>query len=311
MLAHFIRKTTERILSIPLETFDGKHTLIAGKSGSGKSFLGKILFCELTKKGIPVILFDEQNEASDLVKILGIEKVSIIDPYDLKLPLLQCPPNCDYERYYGLIKSIFGECFYMKDGSLNLMDELKDYMARKGNKYPTVSDFYNLIKSWRTNPTSRERGFIETLYNRFRSLVNGPFDGREGHRVENFEEDSSIIQTGMITDPYGRIFYVNQFLTWFRFYRMNNPRSGPSIVLILEESHRYFFQKAKDRADLSEPMMYQTVRECRKAGISLVFIDQNPHQLPSQIHANISNWFAFNLPDSRDVKTMCFSMGLE
>jgi hypothetical protein len=311
-VGYFIEKGKRgRPFYIPLAAFDGKHTLIAGKTGSGKTYLGKILFYELTKKGIPVILFDEQNEAADLVKILGVEKVSIINPFDLKLPLLMCPPNCDYESYYGLVKSIFRECFYMKDGSLNLMDELRDYLARKGNKYPSVADFFNLIKSWRTNPMSRERGFIETLYNRFRSHVGGPFDGREGHRIEKLEEDSSIIQTGLITDSYDRNFYMNQFLTWFRFYRMNNPSTGPSVVLILEESHRYFFKKNNERADLSEPMMYQMVRECRKAGISLVLIDQNPDKLPSQVLANISNWFAFSLPDSRDVKTMCHSMGIE
>jgi hypothetical protein len=306
-----LKRNQDKKFIIPCADFRGKHSLIGGISGSGKTTNVKVIFSGLTEKGISVILMDEQNEAADLVKVLGIDKVSIINPYDLKIPLFQYPPGCDQRRFYGRVSNIFREAYFVRDRSQNQMEELKDYLASKGNKYPTVLEFFNLIKKWKTDPMSRKRESIETLDNRVRTLVGGPFDGRECHRLENMTKGSCIFLTGMITDTNFRTFCVNYLMAWWRTFRESNPHEIRPTVVILEEAHRYFYPKAGDRADLSEPFMIQNVRECRKNGITLILIDQNPHRLPPQVLANISNWFAFCLPDSRDAKAMGYAMGLK
>jgi hypothetical protein len=296
---------------LPLETFDERHTLIAGITGCGKSFLVKLLFCVLTMSGIPCILFDIEDEHSDLLKVLGPEKVWIFDPNNLKMPFTQPIPNCDFEKLWGMFKNVLRECMYCRDGSLNSLDELRAYLNERGNRFPTARDFYNLIRKWKTSPASREFGFLETLENRFRLFLGTPFDGRESCSLEKIPKKSMIIRIGKIKDDMLLKPFVNFFLSLLMLYREYNPWKGPTTPIFLEESHRYFYRKIEDRADLSEPILFQIARQCRKRGYSLIFVDHCPHLLFPQIFANISNFFIFSLPDYRDVQAVGFPMGLD
>lgn len=304
-------------LMIPLVSFM-LHSLIAGIIGIGKSFLIKLIVTQLIAKGITVIIFDSENDFKDLLGVVRPEKILIFDAHTDRDNFLEPPPGVSPKEWLAKLTNIFREMF-LRDGSINLLREflIKIYIVRGifngGDDYPTILDLVNLLENTQFKPGSRFSGYLESLTNRFKGLLENlseTFTCKKGYDLTKEQEGKIIIyRTGNLSDDI-RNFYINLKMLKEATYREKLPPQGLKTVFVLDEAHKLYNEKLAQRYDLGEPMIFSSSRTFRKRGIGCIYADQVPSELPSVLSGNVSNHIVFRLVNGKCIWRVSQSINL-
>jgi hypothetical protein len=307
-------------LSVPVESF-AEHTLVCGHSGSGKSFLIRLIVPQLIKKGISVVIFDSENEYKVLLKLLKPEDVYIIDPQNDRDNFLEPPPGCPPGEWLAKLKNLFREVFYLRDGSINLLDVLLHNLYTNmgifsgGRHYPVLADINGLLDRTQFRPGTRFYGYHESLSNRFKSLQDSLGETlacRKGYALFKEGEERVrlvIYRTGSLSDD-TKNFYINLKMMKEATYREKLAAQGLKTVFVIEEAHKLYNEKISKRYDLGESMLFSSSRTFRKRGIGCIYSDQVPSELPNALSGNVNNHFIFRLVNGKCIWRMSQAINL-
>jgi len=304
-------------LTIPVASFS-EHTLVCGHSGSGKSYLIRLLLVQFVRRGIPVWVFDLEGEYEFLMKYPGGKDMLILTPEnDRDNPL--CPPEgVGREEWLAETKRLYRESFYFRDSSINLLDRIiRNLYSRKdsgaGSKnFPTIGELLRTLERLEFKPGTRHAGYLESLLNRFSALNDslGPVvKCRSGYGIRELARSPVIFRTAGLSDDM-RNFYINLKLLRLAKALESGGWGGLRIVVVIEEAHRLYNRKLAARYDLGEPMLFGNSRTFRKRGIGMIYSDQVPSQLPPALSGNINNFFVLRLVSGRCISRMASAMNL-
>ena len=294
-----------------------EHVGIFGHTGTGKTFLAKHVVRDLAQQGCTLWLMDVEDEYGDLVSILGKDRVVAITPDQLRLNFFQPPgPWVAPASWLEEVNLLFRGATFLRDGSLNLfrtqMLKLFDASgATKGTQdYPCLTEATARFAGMGFGPNSRNRGFVDSLLNRFNMLLD-TFPGTAGVAVSDMMTrlaGRNVIFRMHQLKGIPMQFLVGYLLAWLMRYR-DGVAPQPIHVALIEEAHLQ--ASAKERMDIGENILSRCFRLARKRGIALILCDQIPSELPPAIVGNLGCRVVMRLANPRDIWALQTSMGLD
>ncbi|MGD2084568.1 MAG: ATP-binding protein [Candidatus Aminicenantes bacterium] len=304
-------------LLIPVESF-ALHVLIAGISGSGKSFLIKLILPQLIEKGITVKIFDSENEYKSLLNVVEPGRIYIIDAKNDRDNFLEPPPGVSPSEWISKLLNLLREVFYLRDGTINLLRNLlNDLLNSRGiyngnDNYPTIHDLVNMLDNIQFKPGSRYSGYHESLTNRFKGLQENLGDTlacKKGFDLTNEPGKIIVYRTASLSDDI-RNFYINLKMLKEAMYREKLPPQGLRTIFLIEEAHKLYNERIARRNDLGEPMIFSSSRTFRKRGIGCVYSDQVPSVLPAALSANVNSHIVLKLVHGKCIWRISQAIGL-
>lgn len=201
---------------------------IMGGSGSGKScFAG--LICEYCMRIMMSVLFlDFADEYGWLTHVFGPDRLLVIRARFFPLGLFVNPigSRLDPVSWLSKITDVLGYAMYLKDGSINLLNEVVGTMYRErgvldgSGDYPVATDVFGKLVTLKYSAGSRHSGFLETLVNRvFRILQSFPGMNAKGSLIPEQVTGKSLIIRMSDLSAYELDVFTNVFLAWLLCFK--------------------------------------------------------------------------------------------
>jgi DNA helicase HerA-like ATPase len=285
-----------------IDTYDLQGiTLIVGKKGSGKSHVSKIILSDLIDKGCRVIIFDINNEYTDLkykpaknatnspIKSKFFDNIITLTPgRNLKFSL----------EYVGLdvIYDVLTIPLRLPDASAISFRNIWAYLEKK--KYLRVNEFFKAINS-ENNPHVRE-----ALYRRIKQITENNLITDEPAENVNLSELLNKIDKGgaivinlKASTQIDKTIMVQTILS--KIQEMLEKGAEP-LWIIAEEAHLY----------LTKTYWEDIVTRMRHLGAYQIYITNNPQSLPEVITRQTDNIFLFRLLDKQEISNIAPATGL-
>lgn len=299
-------RETDRILFVPGASF-GRHSLVSGVTGCGKSTLVKSTIPQFVAQKIYPWIFDQENEYKVLLRTMDPEDIYVFDIGTDRDNFLQPPPGVTPNEWIAKLKNLFREAFFLRDGSINLFDTIiRNLYANRGvfdgsENYPTILDVVNFLKTIEFKPGTRFFGFQESLLNRCSGIQQDLGDCqkcRTGYSLPALLKKCVIYRTIGLSDDM-RNFYIYLKMMKTLAYKEKLPPAGLKTLFVIDEAHKLYNKEIAGRHDLGEPMIFSNARTFAKRGIGCIYLDQVPSELPPALFANINNHFLMRLVNGK------------
>jgi DNA helicase HerA-like ATPase len=301
---------TGSLVRVPLKTLN-RHGLIAGATGSGKTKTLQILAEQLSAQGVPSLLMDIKGDLSGIAvpsdghpKIderherIGfpfeagnspVEFLSLSGEKGVRLratvtefgPALFAKMLGLNETQSGIVAVLFKYC---DDNQLPLLD-LEDfkktlqYMTNEGKA--EVEAEYGRISTASVGAIMRR---IIELEQQDANLFFGEpsFDVDDLCRVD--EEGKGMVSIIRLTDIQGRPKLFSTFMLQilaeiYASFPEEGDLEKPKLVLFIDEAHLVFDEASDALLDQIEVI----VKLIRSKGIGLIFVTQNPADIPDEV----------------------------
>lgn len=136
--------------------------IVLGNSGQGKSYLLKLLICNLLESGKRVLILDPENEYITLTNNLDGNNISFLSDSLSLNPLhiffITDDKKYDYERHISYLLDFFSLLFDFSNKELSTLESFihdlyirfgidKDTYYSKEQKFPTLYDLYKELKA--------------------------------------------------------------------------------------------------------------------------------------------------------------------
>lgn len=226
------------------------HTLIAGGTGSGKTTLITRLIRQHINTGIPVLIFDLENEFPEL---LDDNRINVRGVENLNWNPLEVPPGVNPVLYLQDFCAILSDTLGLLIGSkgflLKQIHRLYElYGVFEGsNVFPSLIDLNDFLlgKLQRTKSNTREYTYTEVCSNRFDSLTKALphiLDCSSGMPLHILTRSNLIILLNGIDSEYQTLL-ITLMLAWLCRHRIaNGLRNNPEydLAVFLDEAQRLY-----------------------------------------------------------------------
>tara|TARA_R110001583_G_scaffold93777_1_gene237027 strand:- start:52934 stop:54448 length:1515 start_codon:yes stop_codon:yes gene_type:complete len=304
----------EAFVKVPLKTLN-RHGLIAGATGTGKTKSLQVMAESLSEKGIPVLLMDIKGDLSGLAKAspghakiderhaaiglpfeakkFPVEVLTISEQNGVRLratvsefgPVLLSRILDLSDAQSGIVSIIFKYC---DDNKLPLLD-LKDF--RKILQFATaegkeeIQSEYGLISKASTGAILRKIIEID-------QQGGDLFFGERSFEVEDLvrtdENGKGIISILRLTDIQDKpklfsTFMLQLLAEVYATFPEQGDSGKPELVIFIDEAHLIFREASKALISQIESI----VKLIRSKGIGLIFVTQNPKDVPEDVLAQL------------------------
>lgn len=321
-------------ISIPLKTLN-RHGLISGATGTGKTKTLQVITEQLSEKGISSLVMDIKGDLSGIAKksighpkidermnSIGlefkptsypVELLSISDDYGARLrttvselgPLLLTQMLNLSSAQSGILSVLFK---YADDNNLALVDlndikSLLVYATGEGNK--EIEELYGNISTTSANTIIRK--IVDQEREGLNKILGEPsFDVHD--LLKTTYDKKGIVNIMRLTDIQGTPKLFSSFMLGLLTEVYNAfPEEGdikkPKLMIFIEEAH-LFFDNASDSLIHKVEMIVKLIRS---KGVGVVFVTQNPIEIPeiilSQLGFKIQHALrAFTAKDRKSIR---------
>lgn len=299
---------------IPLRTMN-RHGLIAGATGTGKTKTLQVISEQLSVNGIPVLLMDVKGDLSGIampgeekpfiaerhgkigipftVKGFPVEMMTLSEQDGVRLratvsefgPVLLSRILDLNDTQEGVIAIIFKYCDDRQMALLDLKDLKKVIQYVTGEGKAEVEKEYGKISTSSTGIILRKIMELEQQgANQFFGELS--FDIRDLLRTDR--NGNGYVSILRLTDIQDRPKLFSTFmLSLLAEVYSQMPEKGdvekPELVIFIDEAHLIFNQASKALLDQIENI----VKLIRSKGIGIIFVTQNPADIPNGVLAQL------------------------
>lgn len=303
-------------IQLPLKLFFRRSNGIFGKTGTGKTFISRILISYALHNNIAsFLIFDMHGEYGHTVisenkteKIPGLK-----DIFSHSIILINVSNDASDNKAYDFNLSIPISMITIDD-ILSLQKELCLHPTAceaayllfvKYNKnwlnilIEKENDLLSLSKEIGAHPES-----ISALHRKIKRLSMLSFITKDENNscikyvLEALEIGKSvIIQFENINNTLSYLLVSTIFtrLVYNRLCKRKTSLNDKPCIVVIEEAHKFLHPNIANQTPFG-----MVAREMRKYGMSLLIIDQRPSQIDSEILSQISTKFLLNLSDEND-----------
>lgn len=301
---------SEAIVRIPLKMFN-RHGLIAGATGTGKTKTLQVISEQLSANGVPVLLMDVKGDLSGIAmpgelkpfindrharlglpfnpKGFPVELMSLSGQDGVRLratvsefgPVLFSRILELNDTQSGVIALIFKYCDDNQIPLLDLKDIKKVIQFMTGEGKEEVESNYGKVSTSTTGTIMRK---ILELEQQGADLFFGElsFDIRDLLRRDS--SGNGFINIIRLTDIQDKPKLFSTFmLSLLAEIYSQMPEKGdapkPELVIFIDEAHLIFNQASRTLLDQIENI----VKLIRSKGIGLIFVTQNPADIPNGV----------------------------
>jgi len=321
---------------IDMERFAERSSAVFGRTGTGKTFITRLLLAGLIKTDAAVnLIFDMHNEygtkgtnegaggavkglqplfaAQDKVKIYSLDPegtrkrggrcdrevrlgIDQIEPEDILLLQEELRLNPTAAEYTSILKSEFGHNWLAE-----FMKRMKDNDAMQ-----RLAEEKNLLVSsmqalWRRmERLRRECGFLdfEPNPNKLNIIKELINDLRRGHSVViEFGKYDNMISYLLVANIITRHVEEAYKEATDNYMRTLNSLDKPKqLVITIEEAHKFLEPRAAAQTSFGK-----IARELRKYFVSLLLVDQRPSGIDDEVLSQIGTKIIAALSDEKDI----------
>ena len=321
----------ETRLFLNIEEMVKRSNGVFGKSGTGKTFLTRLLLAGILQKDAASnLVFDMHNEygwqgtsegASSTVKGLKQLFPSKVAVFSLDEQSSRTRGiNPDYVVRIGL-EEIEPEDVQMLRESLNLSEVAADAaysLQRKFGARGWLKSFLSIsggeeMRDLASDLNVNDRA-LSTLQNRLRRLMRLPFiDAERGHnsvnRILDYVQNQGmhvVLEFGRYGSNLAAYILVANLLTrriYARYQQLTDEAAGGDgsqtprpLVITIEEAHKFL------NPGIADQTIFGTIaREMRKYNVTLLVVDQRPSGIDDEIMSQIGTKLTCLLDSDRDV----------
>ena len=321
----------ETRLYLNIEEMVKRSNGVFGKSGTGKTFLTRLLLAGILQKDAASnLVFDMHNEygwqgtsegASSTVKGLKQLFPSKVAVFSLDEQSSRTRGiNPDYVVRIGL-EEIEPEDVQMLRESLNLSEVAADAaysLQRKFGARGWLKSFLSISGGEEMRDLAQDLNVndraLSTLQNRLRRLMRLPFiDAEKGHnsvnRILDYVQNQGmhvVLEFGRYGSNLAAYILVANLLTrriYARYQQLTDEAAGGDgsqtprpLVITIEEAHKFL------NPGIADQTIFGTIaREMRKYNVTLLVVDQRPSGIDDEIMSQIGTKLTCLLDSDRDV----------
>ena len=321
----------ETRLYLNIEEMVKRSNGVFGKSGTGKTFLTRLLLAGILQKDAASnLVFDMHNEygwqgtsegATSTVKGLKQLFPSKVAVFSLDEQSSRTRGiNPDYVVRIGL-EEIEPEDVQMLRESLNLSEVAADAaysLQRKFGAKGWLKSFLSISGGEEMRELAQDLNVndraLSTLQNRLRRLMRLPFiDAERGHnsvnRILDYVQNQGmhvVLEFGRYGSNLAAYILVANLLTrriYARYQQLTDEAAGGDgsqtprpLVITIEEAHKFL------NPGIADQTIFGTIaREMRKYNVTLLVVDQRPSGIDDEIMSQIGTKLTCLLDSERDV----------
>ena len=321
----------ETRLYLNIEEMVKRSNGVFGKSGTGKTFLTRLLLAGILQKDAASnLVFDMHNEygwqgtsegATSTVKGLKQLFPSKVAVFSLDEQSSRTRGiNPDYVVRIGL-EEIEPEDVLMLRESLNLSEVAADAaysLQRKFGAKGWLKSFLEISGGEEMRDLAQDLNVndraLSTLQNRLRRLMRLPFiDAERGHnsvnRILDYVQNQGmhvVLEFGRYGSNLAAYILVANLLTrriYGRYQQLTDEAAGGDgsqmprpLVITIEEAHKFL------NPGIADQTIFGTIaREMRKYNVTLLVVDQRPSGIDDEIMSQIGTKLTCLLDSERDV----------
>ncbi|MGC8943124.1 MAG: ATP-binding protein [Caldisericia bacterium] len=308
----YIQKEIPFIFSIN-EMSEYPHIGIFGGSGSGKSFLIRVLIEEIAKQNYPAIVFDPHFEMDFSLSDKKLPGYSNKIENNIKVFNIGENIGIDFsELNYGEVDNLFKSI-----GEIEIPQEDVIYNAFYSmGKEKSLSKFRDILKemSEKSDAESEKsiisRSSARAVLRKLNHLIRLNIFGKSDREILKWIEDKNIgVSWGNLeTIKVFASFFLDKLVEKRRSFKDGQKRGEitsyfPPFFVIIDEAHNF---APKDSPYLipSKRILKTISQEGRKYGIFLILSTQRPSLLDDTILAQLSTKFIFRTVRETDLRTI-------
>ncbi len=308
---------------------------IFGKSGTGKSFLTRLLLCGTIKADVASnLIFDMHNEyghsatsergtfvkglrqlfgarvlvysldpassrnrgvSVDEEIIIGLDQIEVADIELLKEELNLNPTAA--ESAYLLVDRF-------KDSWLKALlkmstDELREFAESVGGHAGAISALKRKLEQIQRKSFVRESVPSSAIDRMINALERGQ------HIVLEFGQHNDMLSYMLVSNIITRRIYRRWVEQTERFLRTQEPSDKPrQLMITIEEAHKFLNDSA------SGTTIFGTIaRELRKYSVTLLVVDQRPSSISSEVMSQLGTRVTALLNDEKDIDAVFTGVG--
>ncbi|MGC9089558.1 MAG: ATP-binding protein [Caldisericia bacterium] len=308
----YIQKEIPFIFSIN-EMSEYPHIGIFGGSGSGKSFLIRVLIEEIAKQNYPAIVFDPHFEMDFSLSDKKLPGYSNKIENNIKVFNIGENIGIDFsELNYGEVDNLFKSI-----GEIEIPQEDVIYNAFYSmGKEKSLSKFRDILKemSEKSDAESEKsiisRSSARAVLRKLNHLIRLNIFGKSDREILKWIEDKNIgVSWGNLeTIKVFASFFLDKLVEKRRSFKDGQKKGEitsyfPPFFVIIDEAHNF---APKDSPYLipSKRILKTISQEGRKYGIFLILSTQRPSLLDDTILAQLSTKFIFRTVRETDLRTI-------
>jgi DNA helicase HerA-like ATPase len=322
---------------INLERMAERSNGIFGQSGTGKSFLVRLLLCGVIKSGVAVnLIFDMHDEYAfgkesedgvfvrGLTHLFGRSKVLVysldrdaasrgggrgvdrivqiglnqIEPEDVMLMAQELNLRATAEATIGLLQDYYKEEWFLKLVTMK-PDELEDFSAMSGAHIGSLGALQRNLRVVQRKGYIVEQGNFNLIDEMVQSLENGK------HVILHFGRYDSPLDHMLVANLVTR--RVRQLYRdkVERYEQTQNPADKPRPLMITVEEAHSFLNPA-----VSKQTIFGTIaRELRKYHVTLMVVDQRPSSIDTEVMSQLGTRVTGKLTEERDIDAVLTGVG--
>jgi len=287
------------------------HMGVFGRTGTGKTNFCLALLKQLSKRGIPFLIFDWKRNYRDLLADASDLRVYTVGrsvvPFSFQ-PLIP-PPGTTPSIWLKLLIDVISGAYYVGEGVKYLLMKAIDAVYRETGVYagtqktwPSFRDILSWLEDYKPGNARESQWMISTLrtveslcYGEMGRVINTP----RQTPIEKLLKYNAVLELDALTQT-DKTFLTEALLLWIHHFRMQEGgRETLKHVIVIEEAHHLL----KESETSAESIMEITLREIRELGQAIVLIDQTPSQIAPTALANTATKVFLNLPHRTDINT--------
>ncbi|MBP9765396.1 ATP-binding protein [Candidatus Babeliales bacterium] len=317
---------------IDLEKLAERSTGVFGKSGTGKTFLTRLLLAGLMKKNVAsTIIFDMHNEygvqarqESDVKFVKGLKSL-----FPSTVVIFSLDPEVTRQR--GVSPDVEVRIGYNEitvDDLMSLENELNLHRTALEAAHLIVGKYKDawllvlLERGVQAKEFAEELGAnvesIAALYRKLKRIEKLPFFvpevkyrssvidrlmeyvERGNHVVIEFGNQSSTFCYLLVANILTRRIRSEYVHKTEKYLKTQNPSDQPrQLMIVIEEAHKFLNPTAA-----AQTIFGKIAREMRKYFVTLFVIDQRPSGIDSEVLSQIGTKIVAQLSDEKDIQAV-------
>jgi len=303
---------------------------VFGKSGTGKSFLTRVLMAGVIKGGNAVsLIFDMHNDYGwEITSENGTSVKGLRQLFPEKVSIMTLDPDstarrnarCDYVIRLGY-NEIEPEDITALRGTLNLTDAMIDaaytlhrmwgetWIKRLMDGDPDALDY--VVEN--SNIGAGTLSALQRRVDRFRrwKFMVEHNDGESVKQIISYlvdQKKSVVLEFGQYGNQLEAYMLVANYLTRrIHHYYVDlverslgdNSMKPPQLLITIEEAHKFL-----EPAIASQTTFGVIAREMRKYNVTLLIVDQRPSQIDEEVMSQIGTRVTALLDNERDINAV-------
>lgn len=296
-----------------------QHTLITGRSGSGKTTILYLIAAQLLQHRIPFWAFDFKQDYRHLLRYK--EDCYVFNSRNFKFNPLRPPAGSDPVRWMQAFTNVFAQAYHLMAGTKGILQEATNGLYRRygvfdgKDAYPSLQDLLQAVLAYPLQRQyGRTAGFVESAQNRLKECIfpmRDMFDCDRGFPIEGLLDKTVILELdGLLSE--NQLFLTTLLMRFIFEYRLSNKHRGQLRHIILFDEGKMVYDRNRDNIEgLGPNEVTQFTSQVREFGEGLVVADQMPIVLSESIKSNVYTTICMSQSGGRNIDDMARAMDLK